>query len=62
MDDIIINEIIERYDANEINQRTKKTMKEIDEKNNKIFYDSLKVGMISGISTYGIIRVIQKFT
>ena len=62
MDDIIINEINERYDAKEINQRTKKTMKEIDEKNNKIFYDSLKVGMISGISTYGIIRIIQKFT
>jgi hypothetical protein len=61
MDDIIINEINERYDAKEINQRTKKTMKEIDKKNNKIFYDSLKVGMISGISTYGIIRVIQKF-
>jgi hypothetical protein len=59
MDDIIINEINERYDAKEINQ--KKEMKEIDEKHDKIFYDSLKVGMISGISTYGIIRVIQKF-
>jgi hypothetical protein len=57
-DNIIYNEINETYNAKEINERTKKKMKEID----KIFYESVKVGMMSGISTYGIIRIIQKFT
>jgi hypothetical protein len=54
-----MDEINERYDAKEIIERTKK---EIDKKDDKIFYESLKVGMMSGISTYTIIRIIQKFT
>jgi hypothetical protein len=61
-DNIIYNEINETYNAKKINERTKKKMKEIDEKHDKIFYESVKVGMMSGISTYGIIRIIQKFT
>jgi hypothetical protein len=60
-DNIIFNEINETYNAKKI-ERTKKELKEIDEKDNKIFYESLKVGMMSGISTYGIIKMIQKFT
>ena len=57
-----MDEINERYDAKEIIERTKKEIKEIDKKDDKIFYESLKVGMMSGISTYTIIRIIQKFT
>ncbi len=65
-DNIIYNEINEtyneKYNAKEIIERTKKELKEIDDKHDKIFYESVKVGMMSGISTYGIIRIIQKFT
>ena len=60
-----MDEINERYDAKEIIEITKKEIKEIkeiDKKDDKIFYESLKVGMMSGISTYTIIRIIQKFT
>ena len=62
MDDVY-QEINERYEKEvKKNEKYDNKIKAIDEKHDKIFYESLKVGMISGISTYGIIRVIQKFT
>ncbi len=60
MDHYIYTKINKSYDANTINERTKKEMKEIDEKYDQTFVKSLKVGMISGISTYAIIKLIQK--